>query len=196
MSDEIVQQINERIHTDPIFRENLFASPLHILQEYPLTEEEKQCFVVPNFSWMIEKRLAGVSYPRSEDAVVRLQHLGVQALLSLSEESLSEDLLRTYQIQWEHLPVTDFTAPTLEQVEHALTIIESFLERGLPVAVHCRAGLGRTGTILACYLVAQGSSAKDAIYQVHTRRPGSIETPEQEAVIEAYAQARQDKKGA
>lgn len=196
MSDEIVRQINERIRTDPIFRESLFTSPLHVLQEYPLTEEEKQRFVVPNFSWMIEKRLAGVSYPRSEDAVVQLQQLGIQALLSLSEESLSEDFLRTYQIQWEHLPVTDFTAPTLEQVEHALTIIDSFLERGLPVAVHCRAGLGRTGTILACYLVAQGSSAKDAIHQVRARRPGSIETPEQEAVIEAYEQARQGKKGA
>lgn len=194
MSDEIIQQIKERMRIDPVFREDLFASPLHVLQGYPLTEEEKQHFVAPNFSWMIEKRLAGVSYPRSEDAVALLQQLGIQALLSLSEERLPENLLRIYHIQWEHLPVTDFTAPTLEQVEHALTIIDGFLERGLPVAVHCRAGLGRTGTILACYLVAQGSSAKDAIRQVRTKRPGSIETPEQEAVIEAYEQTRLDKK--
>jgi atypical dual specificity phosphatase len=196
MSDEIVQQIKEQMRLDRAFRHDLFASPLQVLQEYPLTEEEKQLFVVPNFSWIIENQLAGVSYPRSEDAIALLQKLGVRALLSLSEESLSADLLRKYQLQREHLPLADFTAPTLEQVEQALAIIDGFLVHGLPVAVHCGAGLGRTGTILACYLVSQGSSAKDAIQQVRTGRPGSIETPEQEAVIEAYEQARQDKRSA
>jgi atypical dual specificity phosphatase len=188
ISDEIVQQIKERMRMDPVFREDLIASPSHVLGKYPLTEEEKQLFVVPNFGWMIEKRLAGVSYPRSEDAIALLQKLGIQALLSLSEESLSEVLLRKYKIQWKHLPGADFTAPTLEQVKKAITSIDSFLKDGLPVAIHCRAGLSRTGTILACYLVVQGNSATDAIQEVRTRRPGSIETPEQEAVIEQYEQ--------
>ena len=85
---------------------------------------------------------------------------------------------------------------TLEQVEQAVTIIDGFLEQGLSVAVHCRAGLGRTRTILACYLVAQGRSANDATQHVRTRRPGSIETREQEAVIETYEQALQSKRRA
>jgi atypical dual specificity phosphatase len=188
MSDEIVQQIKERMRTDPVFRDDLLTSPLQVLQEYPLTEEEKQFFVAPNFGWMIEKQLAGVSYPRSEDAIALLRELGVRALLSLSQETVPADLIGKYQMQGEHLPVADFTAPTLEQVEQALAIIDNFLADGLPVAVHCGAGLGRTGTILACYLVSQGCPARDAIEQVRTRRPGSIETPEQEAVIEAYEQ--------
>ena len=152
MSDEVVQQIKERMRTDRGFRHDLVTSPLRVLQAYALTEEETQRFVAPNLSWMIEQRLAGVSYPRSEDALALLQTQGVRALLSLAEETVPAGLLSKYQLQAKHLPVADFTAPTLEQ--------------GLPVAIHCGAGLGRTGTILACYLVSHGCSAKEAIHQV------------------------------
>jgi atypical dual specificity phosphatase len=196
MSEEIVQQIKERMRLDPAFRHDLLSSPWRVLQAYPLTEEETQRFVAPNFSWMIENRLAGVSYPRSEDAIALLCKLGVQALLNLSEEPLPLDLLSKYQLRGEHLPVADFTAPTLEQVERAMAIIDGFLARGLPVAVHCGAGLGRTGTILACYLVSQGSTAKEAIEQVRTKRPGSIETLAQQTVVEAYEHSRQEKQSA
>jgi atypical dual specificity phosphatase len=196
MSEEIVQQIKERMRLDHAFRHDLLASPWRVLHAYPLTEEEKHQFVVPNFSWMIENRLAGVSYPRSEDAIALLRKLGVQALLNLSEEPLPLDLLSKYQLRGEHLPVADFTAPTLDQVERALLIIDDFLAQGLPAAVHCGAGLGRTGTILACYLVSQGRTAKEATQQVRTKRPGSIETPAQEAVVEAYGHYRQEKQSA
>lgn len=140
-----------------------------------------------NFGWLIEGRLAGCAYPGGAGALAALQSCGVRALVSLSEEALPGQHLQAAGLACVHLAVADFTAPTLDQIRAAVAAIDGFLARGRPVAVHCAAGLGRTGTILACYLVHQGATAPDAIAAVRVRRPGSVETPEQEAAVRYYA---------
>ncbi len=65
--------------------------------------------------------------------------------------------------------------------------INKSISEGKPVGVSCGAGLGRTGTVLACYLVSLGHSAEVAIGMVRTKRPGSIETETQEEAIKEYA---------
>ncbi len=141
---------------------------------------------VRNFSWLIEHQLAGVAYPKSEEALVALKALGVRALLSLSEQPVPAHLLRRRELEAIHLPLSAMTAPRIEEIDKALDIIKAFLARGLPVAVHCHLGIGRTGTILACYLVRQGATAEAAIRRVRAARPGSIDTAEQEQAVYWY----------
>ena len=143
--------------------------------------------VLPNFSWLIDGRLAGMGYPRTEAMFNALRARGVRAIVSLTEEPPPAAHLEQFGLQMTHLPLLDFTAPTVAQTVATVTAINGFLGVGRPVVVNCGAGLGRTGTILACYRVWQGDSPAVAITEVRARRPGSIETVEQEAAVSAYA---------
>ena len=188
MSIEVLRLLKERATLDPAFREQLIRGPLKFLQEYDLTEDEKRQIIFPRFSWLVENKLAALSYPESEDALILLYRVGIRAILNLSEAPLPSNTLNSVGLLIRHIPIAGFTAPTLDQVKHAVTMISSCLDSHLPVAVHCGAGLGRTGTILACYLVRQGISADRAITTIREWRPGSIEVPEQETVIYEYEQ--------
>lgn len=186
MSIEVLQLIKAKANLEPAFREQLMKSPLQFLQDYDLTDEEKRQIILPNFGWLFEKKLAALAYPQSEDAFTLLYQLGIRAMLNLSERPLPYETPRRLNMHTSHIPVADFTAPTLDQAKQAVATITKFLERRLPVAVHCLAGLGRTGTILACYLVENEMSANNAITIIREERPGSIETSDQEAVVYEY----------
>ena len=188
MSIEVLRQIKVQANLDPDFRKQLLKSPLKFLSDYDLSDDEIRQIILPNFSWLVDHQLGALSYPESEDALILLKNMGIQVLINLTEEPLPEEILRKVGLLTEHIPVEDFTAPTLNQVEQTITLIHFYLGKHMPVAVHCIAGLGRTGTIIACYLVEEGESAMEAITSVRGWRPGSIETLDQEAVIQEYEQ--------
>ena len=142
-----------------------------------------------NFSFLIPGRLAGCAQPGAFGGLPAdleaLRRQGIVALVSLTEAPPTPAVVAEAGMRLLHLPVVDFTPPSLEQIRRAVAFIDEQGKEGA-VAVHCRAGIGRTGTMLAAYLVAQGRPAAEAIAEVRRLRPGSIETREQEQVLHLW----------
>lgn len=139
------------------------------------------------FSWIDKPRLAALAMPREREDFHWLRDEGIELLLSLTEERPRRDWVDDAGLLVFHVPVIDMEAPTQDQLDRCVSALRKAHARGMNVAVHCTAGLGRTGVILAVYLVVQGNSAGHAIEQVRRLRPGSIETPDQEEAVQTFA---------
>ena len=120
-----------------------------------------------------------------------LRAAGITALLTLTETPLPKDALARHGIASLHLPVRDMAAPTVEQLTRALEFIDWHRTQGQAVAVHCLMGQGRTGTVLAAYLIRAGAAPEAALTEVRARCPGAIESPAQVRALTAYAVRRE-----
>ncbi|HEV7662665.1 MAG TPA: dual specificity protein phosphatase family protein [Chloroflexota bacterium] len=140
------------------------------------------------FDWLLADQLAACAHPASVPElreVLLAQRIG--RLVNLDEEADTPELLESLGADAVHLPVPDFTPPTQQQLRQGVAAISTALAAGTRVVVHCRGGLGRTGTLLAAYLVTQGRTPSAAIAEVRAARPGSIETQQQEAAVHRFA---------
>jgi len=146
-----------------------------------------------SFSWVIEGQIAAMGRPTSlRKDLEYLYDQGIRVIIGLTVLPLQECFLDEFGFLYHHIPMADFSPPTPEQIDKFVSSVEAARAGGRRVAVHCLAGLGRTGTMIACYLVHQGRTAREAIAEIRRLRPGSVETVTQETAIEEYERRLRD----
>ena|ERR1700693_4099742 len=153
--------------------------------------------------WAIPGVLAGMSMPfihierrmnhggalaAYDDDLPTLYLAGVRAVVSLLNIPTDAPVYESAGFGFLCLPVPDGGAPTMEQAVEFVRYVTQKRAAKLPVAVHCSAGIGRTGMMLASYLVSQGKSAEAAIRQMRAVEKAAIETPRQIQFLEQWAE--------
>ncbi len=130
--------------------------------------------------------LPGRVSPIARDLEV-VRREGILAIATLTERPLDSKAVAAAGLVARHIPIDDFSVPTTDQVKEFCAFVDHHLGRSEPVAVHCFAGLGRTGTMIACWLVREEKATTTAILDsIRKIEPGFVQTAEQEAFIAVW----------
>lgn len=143
------------------------------------------------FHWIVPGRLAGSPAPGVSAALDYdldlLSRAGVTTLITLTEDDIDVAALERFGLNNLHLSVYDRKAPSIAQMHMLLARMQRLLTEGRVLAVHCKAGLGRTGTVLAAWLIREGGLTADvAIERLRRIESGYVQSQEQERFLHEY----------
>ncbi len=168
----------------------------------------------PNCYWLLPGLILAGEYPGAADAARQAQRLqalldaGVRCVINLTADS--ENLpayaaplhaaaaARAAALRIEHFPITDFGVPDVATMRRILAAMQQAVLAAEPLYLHCHGGIGRTGTVVGCWLIEQGYTADQALqlmarkWRVMAKRdraPHSPETQAQRDFIAAWGDA-------
>lgn len=153
---------------------------------------------MPKFPyWVIQGALAGSSMPFDAKTVSMWYQMGIRAVVILTEEwefsmegwDFGEYIstLRKLGMDFLYVPTKDGYAPNEEELYRIVTWIDKEIMSGKPVLVHCHAGIGRSPTVIAAYLMFRRKlEVDDALEQVSRYNDEMSITNEQYMALIAF----------
>ncbi len=137
---------------------------------------------IPNSYWLPDRRIAAGEYPGAHSertALTRLLLVLDSGVNSFVDLTTTQDPLQPYEpmlhdiaartgaiVSYLRMPIRDMDVPSHSEMLEILDHIAAEVDRGRVVYVHCWGGVGRTGTVVGCWLVRQGVTGDEALRQV------------------------------
>ena len=147
-----------------------------------------------DFNWIIPDQFLAFSGPHGtrsyangyslftpEDYISYFKTNNIQAVIRLNKKMYDKRQFTSHGLSHHDLFFVDGSNPSITIVDSFLDICEQHIHNNKgAVAVHCKAGLGRTGTLIGCYLMKHYRfTAPEAIAWIRVCRPGSVIGPQQ-----------------
>ena len=168
---------------------------------------------IPNSYWVIQGQFAAGECPGAVDSgaaaskIKALLAAGIDCFVDLTEEGellpyrsiVDEEARRLGRnVEWTRYPIVDVSVPRSPgEMAGILDAIDSALAGGRNVYVHCWGGVGRTGTVVGCWLVRHGRNGDVALAELGELwrgvekicyRPVSPETREQREYVRQWTE--------
>lgn len=166
-----------------------YPTPPPMLEE--ATDYVSDAYGPRGFLWLKKGLLAGTPKPgvvvNEEYDLKALQRVNIKVLVSLTEERFDSKMLDQFGIEGLWLPVTDMDAPSIDEAMNMCVQVSQRMAGQHAVAYHCKAGLGRTGTMLAAQLIWEGSTALEALEKARKIEPRWVQSERQTEFLEQFA---------
>lgn len=150
------------------------------------------------FLWLLKGQLAGTPRPgiinEIDDDLGALSRVGVTHLITLTQTPPDAEKYLEFGIGNSWFPVPDMYPPAMPQAFNICRRISELLHSNEIIAVHCKAGLGRTGTVLAMHLIWSGTHSVESLEQVRNICPRWIQSDEQVQFLTEFAKSQKTEK--
>lgn len=135
--------------------------------------------------WITDNLSVGYA-PRCEDHLQFIHRAGVKAIVNLCAECYDlHEVEKNSGFEVYHLPIADEEAPDINDLDEVIGWMSRQIKSGNPVLVHCRYGIGRTGTIVLAFLIYSGHDFKTA-QKMMRPTPSWPSTRPQKEIIDRY----------